>query len=102
MPARDPDVLRADDQGGLLMGHPAPVRYLCVGDDHLRIGRSVPDEHGFLTVNDGQWAYCSAARPQEAHRWKAIAPTHLFALHHESLRRKFAEPSNAAGKAQTA
>ena len=85
------------------MGHPAPVRYLCVGDDHLRIGCSVPDERGFLTVNDGQWAYCSAARPEEPHRWKVIPPTHLFALHHESLRRKFAEPSGATavGKVQT-
>ena len=85
------------------MGHPAPVRYLCVGDDHLRIGGSVPDEHGHLTLNDGQWAYCSAARPEEPHRWKAIPPTHLFALHHANLRRKFAEPSgaNAVGNTQT-
>jgi hypothetical protein len=67
----------------------------------LRIGRSVPDERGFLTFKDGQSAYCSAARPEEPHDWKAIPPTHLFALHHESLRRKFAEPANAVGKVLT-
>ena len=82
------------------MGRPAPVRYLCVGEDHLRIGRAVPDERGFLTLHDGQWAYCSAARPEEPHEWKAITPTHLFALHHQGLRRKFAEPANADGTAQ--
>lgn len=67
----------------------------------MRIGRSVPDEHGHLTLNEGQWAYCSAARPEEPHHWKAIPPTHLFALHHDSLPRKFMDPTKAVSKAQT-
>lgn len=71
------------------MGRPAPIRFLCVGDDHLRVGASVPDEHGYFTIHDDQWAYCSAARPVERHVWEEIPATHVFALRHEALLRRF-------------
>ena len=35
------------------MGLPAPVRYLCITDIHLHLGRSVPDEQGYITIHDG-------------------------------------------------
>lgn len=69
------------------MSRPAPLRFVCVRDEHLRIGVSVPDEHGHLTMHQGKWAYCSAARPKEPHAWKEIPPTHLFALGHAGLLR---------------
>lgn len=71
------------------MGLPAPVRYLCITDIHLHLGRSVPDEQGYITIHDGQWAYCSAARPAEPHVWGKIPPTPLFSLRHGTLRRKY-------------
>ena len=73
------------------MGRPAPVSYLCVTDMHLHLGQSVPDAHGYITIHDGEWAYCSAARPSEPHVWGKIPPTPLFTLRHSALRRKFGE-----------
>lgn len=73
------------------MGRPAPVSYLCVGADHLRQGLRVPDERGYLTIYGGHWAYCSAARPPESHVWEAIPATHLFALRHSDLLRKYGD-----------
>lgn len=73
------------------MGRPSPVSYVCVGIDHLRQGLAVPDERGYLTVHDGRWAYCSAARPLEPHIWEAIPATHLFALRHSNLLRKYCD-----------
>jgi len=86
------------------MARPVPIRYLCVGDDHLRLGLSVPDEQGHFTIHDRQWAYCSAARPVERHVWAVIPATHVFALRHEALLRRFGDgvrDYGGAAKAQT-
>ena len=77
------------------MGLPAPVGYLCVTDTHLHLGQSVPDAHGYITIHDGEWAYCSAARPAEPHAWGKIPPTPLFTLRHSTLRRKFGDADRA-------
>lgn len=82
------------------MGRPAPIRYLCVRDDHLRIGVSVPDEHGHFTIHVGRWAYCSSARPDEPHVWEEIPGTHVFALRHGTLIRRFVDGVRDHGAAK--
>lgn len=63
----------------------AGLRYLCVGSEHIRVGLSVPDRLGHITIHEGEWGYCSAARPDEPHAWQEIPATPLFALRHATL-----------------
>lgn len=66
----------------------ASIQYLCVGDDHVRLGRTVHDGQGHLTVRSGQWAYCSAGRKDEPHEWEAIPPTPFPQIRHASIMRR--------------
>ena len=62
---------------------------VCVTDDHLRMGRTVQDQRGHITILDGKWAYCTAARKDEPHEWRGIAPTPLPSLRHAELARRW-------------
>lgn len=66
----------------------ASVQYLCVGDDHVRLGRTVHDGQGHLTVRSGQWAYCPAGRKDEPHEWEAIPATPFPQIRHASIMRR--------------
>jgi hypothetical protein len=66
----------------------ASVRYLCVGDAHVRLGRAVHDGEGHLTVRNGQWAYCSAGRKDEPHEWEAIPATPFALIRHSGIMRR--------------
>jgi hypothetical protein len=70
------------------IGPSASIQYLCVSDDHLRLGRAVSDGQGHLTIRNDQWAYCSAGRKDEPHEWDAIPATPFSALRHATLRRR--------------
>lgn len=80
----------------------AGVRYVCVGSEHVRIGLSVPDRLGHLTVYQGEWAYCSAARPAEAHEWTEIPATPLHQLRHATLQKlAVAEPARGESRSRS-
>lgn len=63
----------------------AGVRYLCLAHEHIRLGLSIPDRSGHLTIYHGEWSYCPATRPDETHTWEAIPSTPLSALRHATL-----------------
>ena len=63
----------------------APVDFICVDTAHVEHGRGVPDGHGALTIKDGRWAYCSAALPNEPHRWKETGGVEFVAIRHADL-----------------
>jgi hypothetical protein len=64
-----------------------PIALLCVGKDHLRHGRAVPDGDGHLTVVEQQWAYCSAGLEDESHIWRPIHGMTLAGIRHSDLDR---------------
>jgi hypothetical protein len=63
----------------------APVDFICVDPAHVKRGRGVPDGCGALTINDRRWAYCSAARPHEPHRWKETGGLEFAAIRHADI-----------------
>jgi hypothetical protein len=69
-------------------GPTASIQYLCVSDDHVRIGRTVRDGEGHMTVRSGQWAYCTAGRKDEPHEWEAIPATPFSRIRHASVMRR--------------
>jgi hypothetical protein len=70
------------------IGPSASIQYLCVTDDHIRLGQRVRDGEGHLTIRTGRWAYCSAGRKDEPHEWEAIPPTPFFQIRHSSIMRR--------------
>jgi len=82
----------ATSYGGLcvesMIGPSATIQYLCVSDDHIRLGMKVRDGEGHLTIRDGRWAYCSADRKDEPHKWEAILPTSFTQVRHSSIMRR--------------
>lgn len=62
-----------------------PVDYICVTPEHIRMGKSVADGHGTLTVSDRRWAYCSAGLKNAPHDWKATGGVFLESVHHADL-----------------
>lgn len=69
---------RPDDQ-------PAVVDYICVTPEHLRLGKSVADGHGTLTVSGDRWAYCSAGLLNAPHGWKETGGVDYESIHHAAL-----------------
>jgi hypothetical protein len=63
----------------------APVDFICVDPTHVERGRGIADGHGALTVYRRRWAYCSAARPNEPHEWKATGGVQFAAIRHAKL-----------------
>ena len=63
----------------------ADVEYVCIRPDHLELGKSVPKNGGHFTLNRSRWAYCSAARGEEAHDWGFTGGVPIAALDHELL-----------------
>jgi len=64
-----------------------PVDFICIGEDHLRHGRDVPDGEGHLTVVDKRWAYCSAGLEDQPHFWRETGGTRLADIRHADLDR---------------
>ena len=69
---------RRDDQA-------EPVDYICVTPEHLRIGKSVADGDGTLTVKGRRWAYCSAGLENAPHDWKETGGVDFESIHHAEL-----------------
>jgi len=82
------------------IGPSASIQYLCVSDNHIRLGRGIPDGHGHLTVRYGQWAYCSAGRKDEAHEWEAIPATQFSQVRHITVMRRSAHGDGAPKDSQ--
>jgi len=72
----------------------ALVEYVCVTDDHLRLGRAVQDQRGHMTINEGKWAYCTAGRKDEPHDWRRISPRSLPSIRHAELARMWQGKQN--------
>lgn len=70
------------------IGPSASIQYLCVTDDHIRLGQRVHDGEGHLTIRNAQWAYCSAGRKDEPHEWEAIPPVPFSQIRHASIMRR--------------
>jgi len=71
-----------------MIGPSATIQYLCVGDEHVRLGLKVRDGQGHLTIRNGLWAYCSAGRKDEPHEWEAIPATSFPQIRHSSIMRR--------------
>jgi hypothetical protein len=80
----------------LTIGPSASIQYLCVSDDHIRIGRGIGDGEGHLTIRNAQWAYCPAGRKDEPHEWEAIPAAPFHQLRHLSIMRRSGHPSASA------
>jgi hypothetical protein len=65
----------------------AKIELVCVDQRHLEIGRGVPDGEGHLTVSEGVWGYCSAAREDEPHTWRAAGGLEFAQIRHADLER---------------
>ena len=63
------------------------IDLICVGEEHLRHGRTVPDGEGHLTVVGQKWAYCSADHEDEAHSWQESGGSRLAEIRHADLAR---------------
>lgn len=61
------------------------IRSICIGEEHLRIGLSVPDGLGHFSIRDGEWAYCSAGRPTEPHEWFDVGGIPSGELRHDRI-----------------
>lgn len=65
---------------------PAPandlVSFICVDRRHVDIGRARPDGSGHISINAGEWAYCTAGLAEEPHDWVGMTPRRLDAIHH--------------------
>jgi hypothetical protein len=80
----------------LTIGPSASIQYLCVSDDHIRIGQGVGDGEGHLTMRNAQWAYCPAGRKDEPHEWEAIPAAPFHQLRHTSIMRRSGHPNASA------
>ena len=65
----------------------AKIDLVCVDEHHVKIGREVPDGGGHITVSDKKWAYCSAAREDEPHTWRATGGLQFAQIRHAELER---------------
>src|SRR5688572_23791695 len=90
--AQAPNLLGEGSTGPLFAGNlgpmsedEVPIDFLCVGEDHLRHGRSVSDGQGHLTVVEQKWAYCPAGLEDEPHHWRAINGMTLAGIRHADL-----------------
>jgi hypothetical protein len=83
-----------------VIGPSATIQYLCVGDDHVRLGRNLRDGQGHLTIRSGQWAYCSAGRKDEPHEWEAIPATPFGQIRHGSIMRRSGHGPDEPGEAR--
>ena len=63
----------------------APVHLICVNEEHIQTGKSVPDGGGTLTVVERRWAYCSAALRNAPHDWKETGGVSFDAIRHADL-----------------
>jgi hypothetical protein len=63
----------------------AKIDLVCFDERHLSIGREAADGDGFITVSENKWAYCSAAREDEPHTWRAVDSIDFAALRHRDL-----------------
>jgi hypothetical protein len=72
-------------QGAGVDNQLAPVDFICVDAAHVERGHGVPDGHGALTIHRRRWAYCSAALPNEPHRWKETGGVEFGAIRHADL-----------------
>jgi len=70
------------------IGPTASIQYLCVSDDHIRLGLRVRDGQGHLTIRNSVWAYCSAGRKDEPHDWEAIPAAAFSQIRHSSIMRR--------------
>ena len=70
------------------IGASATVQYVCVSDDHVRLGLKIRDGQGHLTIRNEVWAYCSADRKGEPHEWEAIPATAFPQIRHSSIMRR--------------
>jgi hypothetical protein len=68
----------------LLESLPDDVRLICDDQGHLQRGRSIPNGNGMLTIDDGKWAYCTAAL-KEPHHWVPMEPADLPAIDHNEV-----------------
>lgn len=71
-----------------MIGPSATIQFLCVGNEHTRLGLSVHDGEGHLTIRNGLWAYCSAGRKDEPHEWEAVPGTPFSQIRHSSIMRR--------------
>jgi hypothetical protein len=82
------------------IGPTSSIQYLCVSDDHIRLGLRVRDGEGHLTIRNAQWAYCSAGSKDEPHEWEAIPPVPFTQVRHSSMMRRSGHPADAGPDAQ--
>lgn len=61
------------------------VDLICVDESHIERGRDVPDGYGALKLNGGRWVYCSAALPDEPHRWQETGGVEFDEIRHKQL-----------------
>ena len=82
------------------VGPSASIEYLCVSDDHIRLGHRVRDGQGHLTVRNAQWAYCSAGRADEPHEWEAVPAVSFPQIRHASIMRRSGHTGDRSPDAQ--
>jgi hypothetical protein len=63
----------------------ATVDLICVDQQHIDIGRDVPDGYGALKLHERRWAYCSAALPEARHHWKETGGVEFAEIRHKEL-----------------
>jgi len=63
----------------------ATVDLICVDPAHIARGREVPDGYGALKLHGRRWAYCSAALPEEPHRWQETGGVDFDVIRHSQL-----------------
>jgi hypothetical protein len=63
----------------------APVDFICVDPEHVRMGRGVRDGDGHLTLHQDHWAYCSAGLPNVPHRWEETGGIAYEGIRHADL-----------------
>jgi hypothetical protein len=62
----------------------AKVELLCATKEHIERGLQVPDGHGFLTIAERRWVYCSAAL-DEPHDWQPVTPVDFREIEHDRV-----------------
>jgi hypothetical protein len=82
------------------IGPSAPIQYVCVSDDHVRLGLTFRDGQGHLTIRNAVWAYCAAGRKDEPHEWEAIPATPFSQIRHSSIMRRSGHGLRAASDTQ--
>jgi hypothetical protein len=68
-----------------VIGPSASVQYLCVREEHIRLGLRVRDGQGHLTIRNALWAYCPAGRMDEPHEWEAVPARPFSQIRHSSI-----------------